>query len=448
VPPSIKNILDLRPSTSKEIQAATGLSQSSVARQIKKMGDRIVQLQRGRSVLYASTCNAFSSNDKLPLGIVDKFGRTVLIAYIRPLNSGGFFIEPVRTVSPFLMGEKKDGLYDDLPYFLFDLRPQGFLGRQIARRMASQSDDFPSNIGYWTTHHIGRYLISNGDDLSGNFIFGDQAMLRVRRKPIAVSGIDYSALAKSVMSGDLPGSSAGGEQPKFTAFNNESSSHVIVKFSPEGDNEVALRWRDILITEHHAAQILNSSTFLAATSRLFEMNGRLFLETPRFDRLEKLGRLSMISLQAVDGEFAGLGSNWPKVMRKLFDNGVVTEQDVLSAESLWCFGRLINNTDMHLGNLSLSMEGDLLILLPVYDMCSMGFAPKSSGEIQPFIFEPPNIQEVDIDEEQMEIIKKAAHDFWENVASDDRISIQFKNFLKQGNPIDLFSSDPSFFFRP
>jgi hypothetical protein len=439
---SMETILNLRPSTSKEIQAATGLSQSSVARQIKKMGDSVIQLQRGRSILYASTCNAFGSDDKLPLGIIDSSGKTILIAFIRPLGSGGFFVEPVRDVSIFLMGEKRDGLYEDLPYFLYDLRPQGFLGRQIAQAMTLQSDDFPPNPNYWTTNHIGRYLISNGDDLPGNLIFGEQAMLRVKRKPVAVLDKDYPALAKSVMSGEVPGSSMGGEQPKFTAFNGDSLSQMIVKFSPEGDSEVAVRWRDILITEHHAAEVINNSIFPAATSRLFEMDGRLFLETQRFDRLEEFGRSSMISLDVIDREYIGSGSNWPKVMRKLFKNGMISEQDSFNAESLWYFGRLINNTDMHLGNLSLSIDDDLFRLLPVYDMCSMGFAPKSSGEVQPLTFEAPDIQETNINDDQIETVKQAAHEFWENVANDDRISTQFKNFLQQGNPIDLLSSDP------
>ncbi|MFO7885191.1 MAG: hypothetical protein R6U68_10240, partial [Desulfobacteraceae bacterium] len=61
------------------------------------------------------------------------------------------------------------------------------------------------------------------------------------------------------------------------------------------------------------------------------------------------------------------------------------------------FGRLINNTDMHSGNLSLSMNGDKFHLLPVYDMCSMGFAPKS-GEVLPFEFEPDR-QDTDLDEQ-------------------------------------------------
>ncbi len=437
MPLSIKEYLERSPATSKEIQAATGLSQSAVSRQIRDMGDNIIRLQNGRSPRYAVTRNAFGGNDKLPLSMVDAHGNTVLAAHIRPLDSGGFFVEPATGMPPLLLGENKDGLYDDLPYFLFDLSPQGFLGRKIAEEMAAQSDDFPTDPRRWNTNHIGRYLVSNGDDLPGNFKFGEQALLRVRRKPVIASDDEYPALADSVMSGVIPGSSAGGEQPKFTAFSRNSSSHVIVKFSPKGDNAIAIRWRDVLITEYHATEAIHAKDFPAAETRLLEMDGRLFLEAQRFDRSGEYGRMSMISLQSIDAEFTGIGSGWPIVLSALLDKELVSWQHVSDAEILWCFGRLINNTDMHLGNLSLAIEGNVFRLLPLYDMCSMGFAPKSGGEISPYKFDPLEPKRINLSEDMIEVIKKMAHDFWERVAKDERISDEFKNYLERGNPIDL-----------
>jgi len=145
MPLSIKEYLEQGPATSKEIQAATGLNQSAVSRQIRDMGDNIIRLQNGRSPRYAVTRNAFGGNDKLPLSMIDAHGNTVLAAYIRPLVSGGFFVEPATGMPSLLLGESKNGLYDDLPYFLFDLSPQGFLGRKIAEDMAAQLDDFPTD---------------------------------------------------------------------------------------------------------------------------------------------------------------------------------------------------------------------------------------------------------------------------------------------------------------
>lgn len=434
---SIMDYLAIRPATSKEIQAATGLSQSSVARQLRGMGDKVISLQNGRSPQYAATCNAFGCNDKLPLSIVDAHGNSVLAAYIRPLAYGGFFVEPAIAISPLLLGESGNGLYDDLPYFLFDLSPQGFLGRQIAAEMAAQYNDFPTDPRRWNTNQIGRYLISNGDDLPGNFKFGEQALLRIRRKPAIVSDNQYPALAKSVMNGEIPGSSAGGEQPKFTAFCADSSSHVIVKFSPLGNNEIARRWRDILITEYHAAKVIQGYNLPASETRLIEMDGRLFLASLRFDRSGEYGRMSMVSLQSIDAEFTGLGSTWPQALDALFKKNLVSRQHVLDAECLWCFGRLINNTDMHLGNLSFAINDDMFSLLPIYDMCSMGFAPKSGGEVSPYEFVAHEPKTVNIDKKMIEFVKNMAHDFWDSVSKDNRISDEFKYYFEAGNPIDL-----------
>jgi hypothetical protein len=172
-------------------------------------------------------------------------------------------------------------------------------------QIASQSDDFPSDPRLWNTNHIGRYLISNGEDLPGNIKFGEQAYLRLRRRSLPFLDSDYPVLADNVMKGIIPGSSAGGEQPKFTALCKNRSSQIIVKFSPRGENTIARRLRDILITEHHAAEVIRHHKLRAAETRLLDMEGRLFLEMQRFDRVGEFGRLSMISLKSIDSEYTG-----------------------------------------------------------------------------------------------------------------------------------------------
>jgi len=440
---SIGEYLTRGPATSREIQAATGLSQAAVSRQLRQMSASIIKFKEGRSPLYAITRNAFGGDDKLPLYMVDAHGNNTAVAYIRPLAHGGYFVEQLTGMPSVLLGERKNGLYSSLPYFLFDLAPQGFLGRQIAEEMASQSDAFPTDPRDWTEEHVGRYLVSNGDDLPGNFKFGEQAHLRVRRKPIAVTTEDYPQLAENVMNGIIPGSSAGGEQPKFTAFCGERSAHVIVKFSPKGDEPIARRWRDILITEFHATEALHAENFPAAETRLIEKSGRLFLESQRFDRAGEYGRMSMISLQYIDAEFTGEGHGWHRAMHKLRKLDLVSWQHCFDTMVLWAFGLLINNADMHLGNLSMSIDGGVFRILPVYDMCSMGFAPKA-GEVRPYSFVPPDIDALvgtDVIKKPLPaVVKTMARDFWDRVASDDRISSEFRHFLEQGNPIDLISN--------
>lgn len=433
---TIYEYLQRGPATSKEIQAETGLNQTAVSRQLREMSDAVVRLPNTRPPKYALTRNAFGGNNRLPLVMVDAHGNTVLAALIRPLVPNGFLVEPVTGMPQVLLGANGDGLYADLPYFLGDLSPQGFLGRQIAADLASQSTDFPPDPRHWNTNHIGRYLISNGDDLPGNFKFGEQALSRVRRKPVVTTEADYPALADSVMSGIIPGSSAGGEQPKFTAFCGNRSAHVIVKFSPPGESDVAKRWRDILITEFHAAEALHKENFPAAETRLLEIDGRLFLESQRFDRAGEFGRMPMLSLQAIDAEFTGIGSNWSRVVEALHKKNLVSWEHLFDVTCLWWFGRYINNSDMHLGNLSFSVDGGVFRLLPVYDMCSMGFAPKS-GEVQPYNFIPPEYAGTILNPNSAKLVRKMASDFWSRVANDSRISDEFKTYLARGNPMDL-----------
>lgn len=439
MPLSIKACLHRGFSTSKEIQSYTGLSQATVARQLRDMNHRIVKVKHGRTTRYALTCNAFGGDDKLPLSIIDAYGNTVLIARIRPLVHGGFFVEPVTGMPPLFLGERGNGVYEDLPYFLYDLRPQGFLGRKITEKLSKLNEDFPPDPRRWTTDHIGKYIVSNSDDLPGNLKFGAQALVRVRRKPVTVTEDDYPDLAEDVLAGDPPESSAGGEQPKFTAFCANQSAHVIVKFSPKEDNAVSRRWRDILITEFYATECLHIKKLPAAEARLIDKGGRLFLESQRFDRSGEYGRMSMVSLFSIDAEFVGLGSTWPKVVDALAKKKLVNKQHLYDTIRLWIFGLLINNTDMHLGNLSFAVDGSVFRLLPVYDMCSMGFAPRSGGETIPYNFTPslPDFKENPVFNNFITPAKEMARDFWDRVSKDYRISPEFKNFLLRGNPIDV-----------
>ena len=442
---SIQQCLHAEPLTSKQLQDKTGVSQTVVARQLRELGNRIIKVSNGRPPIYALTTNAFGADDNLLICMVDAYGHNTAIATLRPLAHGGFFVEERIGMPALLLGEGKNGIYEDLPYFLYDLRPQGFLGRQIATGLSKQSNDFPLNPERWSAEHIGKYLISNGDNLSGNLIFGQQAYNRIRQNLIETTPDDYPALAEGVIAGEIPGSSAGGEQPKFTTYCREQSAHVIVKFSPKGDDPVARRWKDILITEHIASETLRETElYAAASTQLIEKEGRLFLESKRFDRSGKHGRLSMLSLQVVDAEFTGLGEGWLPVVMALHQKGLINPQSVGETALLWLFGRLINNTDMHLGNLSLSMDGDVFRLLPVYDMCSMGFAPKS-GEVPRYHFNPTNkslllstLNTLPHAEWAIDDALKLAHVFWNSVSQDSRISDEFKAFLEENNPLEGF----------
>jgi len=429
---SIIEILRQGPAGSRELRDRTGLSQATISRQLSALGDQVVRIGRGRNTRYALTTNAFGVGNSLPLYATDPHGNSVCIAVVRPLTHGGYFVEQRTGMPSVLLGDQEDGVFDDLPFFLDDLRPQGFLGRQIAQAL-SEASGFPSDPRSWTADHVGSYLVANGDDLSGNLRLGQQSLMRLPRELRVTSRDEYPALVESVLDGKIPGSSAGGEQPKFTAF-SEDRLHVIVKFSPPGDNPTSRRWRDILLTEYHAQNVLRESTTPAVNCELYEIGDRLFLESHRFDRHGDIGRMPMISLMAVNAEFVGSGTNWPSVIGALVGRGLIRHEHHFDAELLHSFGRCISNTDMHLGNLSLGYEGGVFTLLPVYDMCSMGFAPRS-GEVIPYDFEIDASAAEDGSPTKYGAV--LASQFWGQLAKDDRISDELREFLARGNPVKL-----------
>ena len=131
-------------------------------------------------------------------------------------------------------------------------------------------------------------------------------------------------MAVGASQGESPGSSAGGEQPKFTAYadTNDGPRHVMVKFSEKRDSPVSQRWRDVLLAEHLALTTLRQAGVSAAISTVIDHEGQRFLEVQRFDRVGTLGRMAVMSLSALDAEFVGEAHQpWPVVVKQLKQHG-------------------------------------------------------------------------------------------------------------------------------
>jgi len=424
----VEEFLETRVATSKEIQNACGLSQRQVGLQLKKLGHRVIRIKNGVSPKYALTMPDFGVSDNINIWEVDNFGKPVCIAVLRPLAAGGYFVEEHQNMPKVFLGESQNGLYDDLPFFLQDMAPKGFLGKIIAENLADIDNNFPRHLSDWKNEHIGRYLLANTDTSIGNLKFGNNATLNLRPNITKHFRKDYAVLAGDIIGNEVILSSAGGEQQKFTTFCEEAHAHVMVKFSPKGDDANARRWKDILITEYYAGRVINETGFVtAAETELFEDDGRLFLESVRFDRSGEQGRRSMFSLSIIDSEFIGLGQDWMNSSYQLYKEGLTTYQDYINVEFLALFAKLIHNTDTHLGNISFDTHRDGFALLPIYDMCSMGFAPKSNGEVLPFKFEKP--EELKARHVDKKLVFETAKKFWGLIQDDLRISEEFRSFI-------------------
>jgi hypothetical protein len=344
------------------------------------MGSEVVRLGAARSIQYALR-DAGRGLDDIAIYRLGADGTIRHLGMLIPVRPHGFVMQQADGVTLHS---------DSLPWWLMDMRPQGFLGRAYASRFADVLG-LPAKVAEWNDAQVLRALTAHGQDAVGNLLLGDRARERFLDAPLpapileGARGDAYVRLGKEAASGHLPNSSAGGEQPKFTAFVETPNGprHVLVKFTLHDDqpNPVIERWRDLLLAEHHALETLAASGVPAARSRIIDCAGQRFLEVERFDRKGVMGRCGLFSLASLDAEFAGdARAPWPVITAQLANNGVITPESASGAALLYAFGTLIGNTDMHNGNLSFTSEhGRPYTLAPAYDMLPMGFAPTSGG---------------------------------------------------------------------
>ena len=290
---------------------------------------------------------------------------------------------PVRPEGFVLKAENGADRYSEgLPWWLCDVCPQGYLGR-IYVTLNAKKLTMPKCLGDWSDTHLLKALQRHGDDLPGNLLFGEQAEARFMlptQQPIALANKaeSYSSMADGAEAGSLECSWVAGEQPKFTTYveTEHGSSQVIVKFSGAGGDAATERWRDLLLAEHFALEVLAQSGVAAAKSRIVDHAGRRFLEVERFDRIGAKGRAGLVSLAALDAEFVGTNGRWYAVTQALEEQKLVEPNSARQAALLWAFGTLIGNDDMHNGNLSFIAEvGQPYRMAPAYDMNPMAFAP-------------------------------------------------------------------------
>jgi hypothetical protein len=413
-----------------ELVAALGASAATVYRRLQEAEaqGRVAHFGRGPATRYALRGPLFGrARESVPIHRVDGAGRIQRLADLEGLDGGAALIRaPSGEALPaLLLGAQGTGYYDDLPFFLQDLRPQGFLGRQFARSAAG----WPDNPERWSTADIGAYLLDYAVDLPGDLLLGDAAVERWRAwEPLRAKAANFPELAERVLAGEVPGSSAGGEQPKFAA--EVAGRSVLVKFSPAGaDSAVARRSRDLLVCEHLALETLAEHGLVVAPSRLVEAGGRIFLESERFDRTPAGGRLPALSLQSLDAEFVGAGQGWSRAAHGLARRGLLAEGVEATIALAEAFGDWIENNDQHLGNITLQPRPDgTLGLAPLYDILPMRHTPRQ-GEIPPTpAFHPPVTRG---GREQWQTAGELAHTFWQRVAADNRLSPDFRSVARE-----------------
>ena len=413
--------------TAQELAHAAEVSQPTVSRALAGLGHDVVRIGRGSQTRYALRSEIASLGSSWPLFLIEEDASPSQLGRLHSLAGGGYWFERVSPDSwPSLVGDEfRDGIFPGLPWFLDDARPQGFLGRVLAKQHGSQLGE-GGNPALWSNSSVLESLIRFGHSLPGAFVLGNDAL----KKALSDSGEnivdpqsrekDYPELATSVLQGNIVGSSAGGEQPKFT-IRLGHDRNVLVKFSLAMDLPEGRRWADLLTAEKLALDVLSENGIRCPSAEVFDFGNRRFLELERFDRTAVGGRIPTVSLQSFDAAFLGIGpSSWSTLASSMEESNLLSSAQAQQLSSIWHFGRLIGNTDMHLGNMSFLLPPKPpLTLAPVYDMLPMIYRPGLEGQI-------PERQQLPEPSRSQEREAVMARDFWERVARAPSISTSFR----------------------
>lgn len=402
---AIRPELDRGVLTAGELRERLGVSPATLMRAVREMGPDVIRIGRGRATRYGLR-QSWPSLDasRFPLFRVTENGTA---------QSAGELITLVARQTVWIPA---DTVSNGLPIELADARPSGFLGRHFA---ATHADlPLPPRTADWSDHHILIAMSRRGEDLTGNLIVGDESFARWQAlESVGRTRNDYPELAEATIAGHPPGSSAGGERPKFGVL--VDGRHTLVKFAARGGagDVVARRWCDLLVLEALALNVVSSRGISTARTSIVETSSHVFLESERFDRVGVRGRVAVLSLAAVHDDAA---DSWARAAVLLRNAGRLAEEGARSLRWSDAFGALIANTDRHQYNIIFFPEGSTLRLAPAFDQVSMLYAPSADGQVPSRIFPLPHATADTLD--VWDDAHMAAREFWERASDDGRLS--------------------------
>ena len=404
----------------REIQQALGISQPVMSRLMREAGPRVRRFGRSVATCYALSHEIAGLGRDAPVFRVDEQGRPNRHGVLHFLAGGEYWWER----------ESGNGqAFRGLPPFMEDMRPQGYIGRGFPARYPELR--LPGRVSDWNDDHHTIALARRGEDCIGNLIVGEESLDRfIAEKPRSYARADYPNLAKGALT-DQPGSSAGGEHPKFGVYSE--GRHVLVKFAG-GDGAAADRWRDLLICEHLALKMLREMGVPAPGSEWFDLDGIRYLEVDRFDRIGERGRRGVISLHAVNNHYLGdHPDHWSRAGQRILAESSLSISSADAQRLIWLdtFGDLIGNTDRHFGNVTFFAEEarePTLTLAPVYDMLPMVFAPAGANLIERnFVARPPTALNLHLwNDVAIDALK-----YWSSLAEEEQLSSNFRQISKE-----------------
>ena len=134
----IRQLLRREPATARQLADIMNISQPTISRALTSLGEDIVRIGSGPSIQYALR-DTFRGFDTAPIYRISEEGTLRPLGKLIPVYPGGFVMEQEDNVC----------LYSDgLPWWLFDMRPQGYLGRAYASTYSAELG-LPANPEHW-----------------------------------------------------------------------------------------------------------------------------------------------------------------------------------------------------------------------------------------------------------------------------------------------------------
>ncbi|EIG0758684.1 transcriptional regulator, partial [Salmonella enterica subsp. enterica serovar Bovismorbificans] len=258
---ALTDLLLQGPSSAAELRSSLAVSQATFSRLVSAHQD-VIQFGKARATRYALV-RPVRGVAAFPLWQVNAQGQAAKFGVLYPCWPQGSCLVALDT------GEWQ--WFDSLPWYLTDLRPQGFLGRAWGRTVAGYAH-LPDDIRLWQEDEVLYALRAYQGENAGGWIVGEENYQRWVTAPDATAITQseklnrYQQLAEDALAGEVIGSSAGGEQPKFACFAETrwGNQNVLVKFSARARNTVSERWSDLLIAESIALAVLSAASINAS----------------------------------------------------------------------------------------------------------------------------------------------------------------------------------------
>ena len=403
-----------------DLRRALGISPATLSRLVAASGDRVVRMGRARAVTYALRHDIRGLEPSIPAFRVSEDGTAVRAGTVTPLEPGSTWVE---------LPTGRGHLHAGLPPIVADMAPTGYLGRRFGERHPDLA--VPHRLDDWQDGHRWLAVARRGEELPGDLVLGTESMDRwLASAPVRVTARDFPRLAESSAQGPV-GSSAGGEQPKFSAF--VGGRHVLVKFTPGDGSEADGRWRDLLVCEALALEELRRAGVSAAIARVEDVGQRRFLVVERFDRVGARGRRGVLTLGYLDDDLFGARDSWTAAAARLEEAGMLRAEDGARLALLDAFGAAIHNGDRHFHNVAFFANGleerPRLALAPAYDTLPMNLAPRA-GHVPPLeSLAPAAPRSAWL--EAWPHATRLAREFWKRAAEDVRISAPFRRAARR-----------------